>query len=795
MNLRLRKVWRDLWVNKARTFLVVLSIAVGVFALGMVFSTRLMLSQDLNAGYVATTPASAILFMDEFDEELVQTVRRMDRVLDAEGRRNISVRLKVGPDSWQDTLLEAFQDYGDLRLNRIKPESGAWPPSEQTMLIERSALGVSKAQVGDVVQIKTENDTLREMSIVGLVHDMNKVPATFDGRVYGYITFDMLEWLGYSRRFNELHILVDSEDKSEIKQIAEQVQSKVEKAGHTVSWLWVPTPGKHAADDIVQPLLTILGVLGVLSLMLSTVLVVNTISAILTQQTRQIGIMKGIGASSGQIAVLYLLTILIFALFSLLVAVPLAGLAAIGFTSYLAQLLNFDLMGWRIPSETLLLQLVTGLMVPLLAALWPIFDGTRTTVREAMTNLGSSQSFGRGRVDQLLEKIRFLPGSVLLSLRNTFRRKARLALTLFTLTLAGAIFITVFSVQASLHLALEEFSAYWNYDVLVEFSRPYRTEQISREIMRVPTVISVESWGNVNTNRMYPDGRQGNSVKLFAPPAESTMIQPLLVAGRWLEPDDENAIVVDTDFLEKEPDIEIGDSITLKWFRRESEWLVVGIVKPSLSGTGLRFGSLYINYPQYAQASRLTGRANSARVVTTQHEPEAQLQTAVALEKHFNNTGLNVSSIRTSSSLRDGASLQFNVLIATLSVMAGMLTVVGGLGLMNTMSINVLERTREIGMMRAIGASDWTVLRIFIVEGILIGAMSWPLGVLLALPISKLLAYWVGILFTRSPLTHTLPWRGMGLWLLLVLLLTTLASFLPARRAASLTVRKVLTQE
>ena len=795
MNIRLRKIWRDLWVNKARTFMVVLSIAVGVFALGMVFSTRLMLSEDLNAGYVATTPASAILFVDEFDEALVQTVRRMDRVLDAEGRRNISVRLKVGPDSWQDMRIDILQDYGDLRLNRIRPESGAWPPADQTMLIERSALGLSQAQVGDLVQINTENDTQREMPIVGLVHDMNKVPATFGGRVYGYITFDTLEWLGYSRRFNELHILVDSEDKTEIKRIAEEVESKIEKAGQQVAWIWVPTPGKHAADDIVQPVLAILAVLGVLSLMLSTVLVINTISAILTQQTRQIGIMKGIGASSGQIAVLYLATILIFAFFALLVAVPLAALGAIGFTSFLAQLLNFDLISWRIPSQTLLLQLATGLIVPLLAALWPIFEGTSTTVRESMANLGTSQSFGKSWVDQMLEKIRFLPGSMLLSLRNTFRRKARLALTLFTLTLAGAIFITVFSVQASLLLALEEFSAYWNYDVLVQFARPYRTEQISRETMRVPTVTNVESWGSVSTKRMYPDGRQGNNVDLLAPPAESTMIQPLLVAGRWLQPGDQNAIVVDTDFLETEPDIKIGDTIRLKWFRRESEWVVVGIVKPSLSGSGLRFGSVYINHAQYAQTSRLAGRANGARVVTTQHEPEAQEQAAVALEKHFNNVGLNVTSIRTSTSLRDGVNVQFNVLIATLSVMAIMLTLVGGLGLMNTMSINVLERSREIGMMRAIGADDWTVLRIFIVEGILIGAISWPLSVLLAFPISRLLADWVGILLTRSPLTYTLPWRGIAFWLVLVLLLTTVASFLPARRAASLTIRKVLTQE
>src|SRR5919205_3973682 len=97
---RWRKVLRDLWSNKTRTLLVVLSIAVGVFAVGTIVSSRLILSSDLSANYAATNPASALLRTAPFDNELVETVRRMDGVGEAEGRRRVAVRIQIGPDEW-----------------------------------------------------------------------------------------------------------------------------------------------------------------------------------------------------------------------------------------------------------------------------------------------------------------------------------------------------------------------------------------------------------------------------------------------------------------------------------------------------------------------------------------------------------------------------------------------------------------------------------------------------------------------------------------------------------------------
>jgi putative ABC transport system permease protein len=344
---RWRKVLRDLWHNKTRTVIVVLSIAVGVFAVGMIASTQIMMSNDLSVSYAATDPASAELYPAAFDEELVQVVRRMEGVREAEGRRSVRLRLKVGPDEWRTLNLDAIYDYDDIRLHKIAPAGGAWPPPKRELLIERASLSMTKANVGDTVVIETPDGKQRQMRIAGLAHDMNKEPASFSGRVYGYVTFETLEWLGFPRDFDELYITVSENetDKEHIQAVADQVQDKIEKSGRTVYWIWIPEPGEHPANEAVEPLMIILGVLGALSLFLSGFLVINTISALMAQQIRQIGIMKAVGARVIQIVQLYVGMVLIFSSLSLVVAVPLGALAAYAFTDYIASLINFDLTG------------------------------------------------------------------------------------------------------------------------------------------------------------------------------------------------------------------------------------------------------------------------------------------------------------------------------------------------------------------------------------------------------------------------------------------------------------------
>jgi putative ABC transport system permease protein len=833
MRPRWHKVLRDLWGNKLRTVLVVLSIAVGVFAVGMVLGTSEIMFRELQRGYASIVPLEAQISSDPFDTEMLETARRVPGVKAVEGRRYIQIRVKIGPEEWQSVQLSAVDNFDAIQVNKIKPQAGAWPPPKRELLMERGSLGLIKAQIGDTVTIEDPTGQEREMRIAGTVHDINLPPAAFAGIGFGYVSMDTLEWFGISRDFNSLQMTVseDALNKQHITDVADTVKAKIEKSGRKVYGIYVPIPGQHPAVEILQPIMLVLTVMGFLSLILSGFLVINTIAAIMAQQTRQIGIMKAVGARNSQVLQLYLATVIIFGLLSLLVAVPLGALAAGAFGNYMAQLINFDIVNYSTPPNVLAIEFAIGLIAPLLAALYPVLAGTRITVREAINSYGLAPS--RNRRNLLVRLGAFmsrpfrrnavaswtateawttgptaysakagpkravkiagpiLPRPLLLSLRNTFRRKSRLALTLLTLTLAGGLFMGIFTVRDSLNRTLDEALQYWHYDVEIIFSRAYRSDEIAAQALQVPGVTSVESWGYYGgITRERKDGTQSDSLTMIAPPADTQLIRPIMVAGRWLQSDDENAVVVNTEILKGEPDIKLGDDIILKIDEREETWHVVGIAK------GLMTGKIaYANYPYFAQVTRFVGRAFTVEAITDQHDAAFQARVSKDLERQFKGAGMRIRSSETIAGIRQRVEYQFNIMLVFLLVMVSLLALVGGLGLMGTMSINVLERTREIGVLRAIGAANRSIMGLVVIEGVLIGLLSWAAGVLLAYPLSNLLSVAVGQAMLQAPLSYTFSSLGPAVWLIVVIVLATIASLLPARNASRISVREALAYE
>jgi putative ABC transport system permease protein len=171
------------------------------------------------------------------------------------------------------------------------------------------------------------------------------------------------------------------------------------------------------------------------------------------------------------------------------------------------------------------------------------------------------------------------------------------------------------------------------------------------------------------------------------------------------------------------------------------------------------------------------------------------METTAALEAHLERRGFQVNNVFGMSTEREEGEAFFGAIIFLLLIMALMLAVVGGLGLMGTMSINVLERTREIGVLRAIGTPNKGVARVFIREGIAIGLISWLLGAILAYPLGKGLSDAVGLSVMGVPLNFSYSITGVWVWLVLVVILSAMASFIPARTASRLTVREVLAYE
>lgn len=800
---RWRKVVRDLWSNKTRTMLVLLSIAVGVSAIGMVMGSQIIVDQSLPEAYAAVNPASGNIFtINTFDEEMVEGVRAMDEVAEAEGRRIVNVRFLTKDGEWRSLQLNAIPDYDEVTINKIYPQAGAYPPPEREVLLERAslaaALGLGDVAIGDTLVVESPNGRERELRIAGTVHDMGQLPAFMNGAGYGYITFDTLAWLGEPRDFNQLVFVAEENelDLDHVTAVAQLVENRMESAGVDVVFAWIPPPGEHPAQNFLDAFSLILGAIGGLALVLSGFLIINTLSAILAQHVRQIGIMKAIGARAGQISAMYFVMVVMFGLLSLIVAIPLGAVGAVGLANIFAGLLNFDVGSVHLEPRVVLIQVVIGLAAPILAAVLPIYRGVRVTVREAVSEhgLGKGQ-FGRSLIDRVIVALRsILPigRPMQISLRNTFRRKSRLTLTLITLSLASTIFIAIFSIRASLQRTLDDALAYFDYDIQVIFDQAYRTDRIQAEVVSIPGVERVETWGFGSGRRVRPDGTESDTIIVYAPRPDSEMINPIITEGRWIMPGDSNAVVINTDVLrdDKDKDIEVGSVIKLKINDKESEWVVVGIARGVLTGA-----NAFVNFDYYGRLTNAVDRAQISQVRLSNRSPENQSRMGQAIEDLYRDSGFRVQQMQTIGQLRATISTVFDVIIIFLLSMAVLLGVVGGLGLMGTMSINVLERTREIGVMRAIGASNGSILRIILVEGLIIGLISWTIGGLVALPASQVLTNTVGIALLQAAPTYIFSTNGAFLWLGIVLVLAFLASLLPARRASLLTVREVLSYE
>ncbi|MCB0161449.1 MAG: FtsX-like permease family protein, partial [Caldilineaceae bacterium] len=219
-------------------------------------------------------------------------------------------------------------------------------------------------------------------------------------------------------------------------------------------------------------------------------------------------------------------------------------------------------------------------------------------------------------------------------------------------------------------------------------------------------------------------------------------------------------------------------------------WVVVGVVR--VIGNA---GFAYVPYEYFTHTAGNVDRASQAQIVTTDHDAATVDALSKELEAAFENAGIQVTQTQTVAWIREQNEFYFQIIVVLLLIMSVMIAAVGALGLAGTMSINVLERTREIGVMRAIGASNRSVRNIVLTEGVLIGLISWGVGALIAFPLGRLMSDGVGFAFFQMPLSYAFAYDGIVLWLVIVLVLSAVASMWPARNAARLTVRETLAYE
>jgi putative ABC transport system permease protein len=796
MSSRWKKVWADFWGNKSRAILTVLTIGVGVFTVGFAGNMGLYMAESMESDYLSSNPSEATVYGYPMDEDSVKNAREILGVDAVEGRSTTSA--KVIRPSEDDVFIQftAIENPYDLTVNTLKPvrnESTIAPLDEKAVLLDSSAASFGY-EPGDLITVELNDGKLRELRLAGYLHSATSIPYNFSQTITAYVTPDTNVWLGGTRDFNALAVSVaeNQTDAEHVTEVAQAIADRIERSGITVDGVYVYQPGHHYAYSISQGMFFILGVLGWLTVLLSGILIVNTITALMSQQTRQIGIMKAIGARTHQIFGMYVVLILGFGLCALIITVPLANKAAQVIGDGMAGYLNFFPATYQGYTSTLIQQFIVALFVPLLAAMWPMYNSVRMTVRETLSEYGIGKNI-KPKKTSVSKGTLLIPRPMRLSLRNAFRRKLRLSLTLFTLVLAGALFIGVYNLWASFDKVINDIQGYFLADINVNFSRAYRFDKVSEMALNIPGVSSVEGWleypGTVIPEEEDAAGRQINFV---APPSTSTLIDPVITAGRWLEPGDENAIVIGNHLLNIFPDLKIGDTLTIKIDEKETQWHIVGIY--TIAGN-IDVPLLYVNYEYLTHIVGMPGMVYALRVITNYHDALTQENVNDQLIAIYETRGIKVSNTQLGANFVRDQTASTDIFVYFMLGMAVLIAVVGGLGLMGTMSINVLERTREIGVMRAIGASSWAIQSIVISEGVVIGLVSWIISIALAIPLTNVLCIGVGNAIVTAPLPVVYSLSGIIVWLFGTLLLAAIASALPAGRASRLTVRDTLAYE
>jgi putative ABC transport system permease protein len=529
------------------------------------------------------------------------------------------------------------------------------------------------------------------------------------------------------------------------------------------------------------------GAFGLLALLVASFLVVNLIAAMLAGQVREIGVMKTLGAQSEDLAHMYLGLAFALGCVASLLALPAAVIAGRAYGAIKAELLNFDVQGYAVPGWAIALQLLVGAFLPVVAAALPVRRGTRLSVAKALRDVGIAGDLSSAGVSAFAN-LRLLPRPTLLSLRNAFRKRQRMILTLLALASGGSVYLAARNLRASVIGSLDLLFDGQKYDFTIRLSEPQDPRRIEGVVNAVSGVVGAESWGSARAAVARADGTLGNAFPISSPPVASRLIAPRLVAGRWLVASDTNALVVNRTLLRTEAGLRLGERTSLAINGDLVSWRIVGVVDAGPAPTAFTWREVL------ARATRNPLTA-SVVVATDLEGPAAQVDLIQRVRRELDAQGWRTANSQLLAENRRVTEDHLVMVVDFLAAMGWVMVVVGGMGLASTMGLAVLERTREIGVMRAIGARHGSILAMVQVEGLVVALLAWLVALPASLPMSAVLGEAFGRVMLEVPITWVPDATGVLLWLALVVVVSILACAWPAYRAMRVAVARALAYE
>ena len=325
-------------------------------------------------------------------------------------------------------------------------------------------------------------------------------------------------------------------------------------------------------------------------------------------------------------------------------------------------------------------------------------------------------------------------------------------------------------------------------DIDIRLQRPIVSSTVLPAIEAIPGVRQVEAWGGglVGVSMDPSVGMTRGRYGLLAPPTDTRMFKIPVVEGRWVTPRKTGEIVVNRNLQAREPTLVVGTDVYLSLGKRTVRGQVVGVIEE------VSEPSVFTNETTFDE---LAGSSEAVGVIRVSTDSQAPADVAARIEDIIVDAGSMPALQFTRSALRQAMVDHFSILLALLLAASFSAIIVGGLALGTSMTLNVIERHREIGIVRALGAQSAAVRRLILTEGFVIAIVSICLAGLLSIPLTWGVTHVVGSHGLHVTLPFVFDRNGIIAWTVVVLMVTFIACLGPAKRAMTAPVREAIAYE
>lgn len=781
-----KKAFRDLFSDKRKATIAISAIIIGMIAFGTLHFSYELITNEIVTTYSSINPSSATISVDRIDNQFTELTDGFSDIGEYEVKSHYQIRGQKSTGEWTTVELFSSTDYTSLDVNKVFHLDGALSPQNNEMLIERDAINVAGKGIGDTLLLSLPNGTETSLKITGVINDLSVHPATMHNTIYAYVSMETLNEMGLSPNKLDFKISGEPYNRERILTISNDYLRMLEESGYRIHGLSIEdTPGISMHLEEYKTALLLLRTFAFVAFLFGCLIMSSLITAILAQQIKQIGILKTFGTKNTSIVYSYLLALLSFIGLAAVVSLPLSKLLANVLSSLLLRISNMSLTHTQVVPLLYPAFLLLCICVPLLIAFLSIRKATKITIKDAISYSGIAEM---NTEKPLLIGNARLPRPVMLTLRNAFRRKGRFFLNVSTLAVSGVCFITILVSMFSVSKTLEDNLNTFSYDYRFTVNRA-EEDTLTEALSSIPKIGLFEYWGYTSGKFLYASGEIGNSYPIFAIPKDSELLSPDLLAGTWLQEWGANEIVVGHEFLQSNPTLSIGDTLSLNIEGTKLDLRIVGVIK-DFSGS-----NIYMSKDFHIQSVPAESRQSIVQVqLDSNLRGRSRANLIESIEASLLEQNISILQSETKASAIKILNSHYMATFQTFLIIIFMVLIVSAFGLSSTTNIQTLERMKEIGVMKAIGADKKQIIKIITSESIFVGLSGWVISALLAIPSIIIGLWYFGATTLETPIT--LSWgvvfAGYLIWLILVLVIGKQASKRSALLAANMTIKNTL---